>query len=115
MRKTILALNIGALGALGAPTLQAQESSGFALEEVVVTAQKREENLQDIPVSAQAFNAEDMRVLGTDTLSELIFAAPSLNAGGLGGSQQVMGLRGIIDFSRNPGVDPRMGIYIDEV
>ena len=115
MRKTILALNISALSALGASTLQAQEASGFALEEVVVTAQKRQQSLQDIPVSAQAFNAEDIRVMGADSVSELMFAAPSLNAGGLGGSQQRMGIRGIIDYSRNPGVDPRMGIYIDEV
>ena len=92
-----------------------EESSSFALEEVIVTAQKREENLQEIPVSAQAFSAEDLRILGTDTVSELIYVAPSFNAGGLGGSQQVMGIRGIVDFSRNPGVDPRMGIYIDEV
>ncbi len=115
MRKTILALNIGALAALATTTALAQQASGFALEEVVVTAQKRQQNLQDIPVSAQAFNAEDIRVMGADSVAELIFAAPSLNAGGLSGSQQQMGIRGIIDYSRNPGVDPRMGIYIDEV
>ena len=68
MRKTILALNIGALAALATTTALAQEASGFALEEVVVTAQKREQNLQDIPVSAQAFNAEDMRVMGADSV-----------------------------------------------
>jgi iron complex outermembrane receptor protein len=92
-----------------------QQTTGFAIEEVIVTAQKREENLQDIPVSAQAFGSEELRILGADTVAELIFAAPSLNAGGLGGSQQQMGIRGIVDYSRNPGVDPRMGVYIDEV
>ncbi len=93
-----------------------QQNSGFVLEEVIVTAQKRQENLQDIPVSAQAFGAEELRILGADSVAELIFAAPSLNAGGLGsGSQQQLGIRGIVDFSRNPGVDPRMGVYIDEV
>ena len=91
-------------------------SNGFALEEVIVTAQKRAENLQDVAISAQAFGAEDIRVLGIDSVAELIFVAPSLNAGGLGGgSQQQMGIRGIVDYSRNPGVDPRMGVYIDEV
>lgn len=90
-------------------------SNGFALEEVIVTAQKRAENLQDVAISAQAFSADEIRVLGVDTVSDLIFAAPSLNAGSLGGSQQQMGIRGVVDFSRNPGVDPRMGIYIDEI
>lgn len=115
MRKKILAFNIGAIAALTSSAVLAQGVSNFALEEVVVTAQKREQNLQDVPVSAQAFNAEDIRVMGADTVSELMFAAPSLNAGGLGGSQQQMGIRGIVDYSRNPGLDPRMGIYIDEV
>ena len=115
MRKKTLAFNIGAIAALTSSAVLAQGVSNFALEEVVVTAQKREQNLQDIPVSAQAFNSEDIRVMGADSVAELMFAAPSLNAGGLGGSQQQMGIRGIIDYSRNPGVDPRMGIYIDEV
>ena len=115
MRKKTLAFNIGAIAALTSSAVLAQGVSNFALEEVVVTAQKREQNLQDVPVSAQSFNAEDIRVMGADTVSELMFAAPSLNAGGLGGSQQQMGIRGIVDYSRNPGVDPRMGIYIDEV
>jgi len=89
---------------------------GFALEEVIVTAQKRAQNLQDVAVSAQAFSGEDIRVMGLDSVADLIYTAPSLNAGGLGsGSQQQMGLRGVVDYSRNPGVDPRMGVYIDQV
>ena len=89
---------------------------GFALEEVIVTAQKRAQNMQDVAVSAQAFSGEDIRVMGLDSVADLIYTAPSLNAGGLGsGSQQQMGLRGVVDYSRNPGVDPRMGVYIDQV
>ena len=109
-------MQIGAALSIAAmPAVAEQESKGFALNEVVVTAQKREQDLQSVPVSAQAFGAEEMRVLGADTVTELMFAAPSLNAGSFGGSQQQMGIRGIVDFSRNPGIDPRMGIYIDEV
>lgn len=101
---------------LASTAVCAQGGSGFALEEVIVTAQKRAENLQEVALSAQAFGAEDIRVLGIDSVAELIFAAPSLNAGGLGGgSQQQMGIRGIVDYSRNPGVDPRMGVYIDQI
>lgn len=112
-RKSLIAIAV----ALASTTSGAQDvSSGFALEEVIVTAQKRQENLQDVAISAQAFGAEDLRILGADNVADLIFAAPSLNAGGLGsGSQQQLGIRGIVDYSRNPGVDPRMGVYIDEV
>jgi len=111
-KKTTLAL---AVALASTPVFAQVASSGFALEEVIVTAQKRQENLQDVPVSAQAFGAEALRVLGADSVTDLIFAAPSLNAGGLGGSQQQIGIRGIVDYSRNPGVDPRMGVYIDEI
>ena len=112
-RKSVLAITV-ALASQGA--LAQGSGGGFAMEEVIVTAQKRAQDLQDVAVSAQAFGAEDIRVLGVDSVADLIFAAPSLNAGGNGGSsQQQMGIRGIVDFSRNPGVDPRMGVYIDEV
>jgi iron complex outermembrane recepter protein len=116
MRKTVLALNIGALAALAATTGLAQEKSGFALEEVVVTAQKRAESTQDIPISVQAFSSSAIDKLGVDTLSELSQAAPSLN---IGGSRtpalQWMGMRGVVDFARNVGIDARMGVYIDGV
>ena len=116
MRKTILALNIGALAALAATTGLAQEKKGFALEEVVVTAQKRAESTQDIPISVQAFSSGAIDKLGVDTLSELSQAAPSLN---IGGSRtpalQWMGMRGVVDFARNVGIDARMGVYIDGV
>jgi iron complex outermembrane recepter protein len=116
MRKTLLALHIGALAALTAAPSQAQEASGFSLEEVVVTAQKRVESAQDIPISVQAFSANAIDKLGADNLSDLTEAAPSLEIGGLGrGSQQWMGMRGVVDFARNVGIDARMGVYIDGV
>jgi iron complex outermembrane receptor protein len=116
MRKTILALNIGALAVLGTTSTQAQEKSGFALEEVVVTAQKRVESAQDIPISVQAFSSGAIDKLGANNLSDLSEAAPSLIIGGLGkGSQQLMGMRGVTDFARNVGIDARMGVYIDGV
>jgi len=116
MRRTLLALNIGALAALSATSGTAQEASGFALEEVVVTAQKRAEDAQDIPISVQAFSASAIDKLGANNLSDLSEAAPSLDIGGLGrGSQQWMGMRGVTDFARNVGIDARMGVDIDGV
>ncbi len=116
MRKTILAFNITALAALSATAAQAQEASGFALEEVIVTAQKRVESAQDIPISVHAFSSSALNKLGANNLSDLTEAAPSLKIGGLGrGSQQWMGMRGVVDFARNVGIDARMGVYIDGV
>ena len=116
MRKTLIAVQVGALAALATHPALSQESSGFALEEVVVTAQKRVEDAQDIPISVQAFSSSAIDKLGANNLSDLSEAAPSLDIGGLGkGSQQWMGMRGVTDFARNVGIDARMGVYIDEV
>ena len=95
---------------------QDQGTSGFALEEVMVTAQKRTQSMQDVPISVQAFSSDALRTLGAAVISDLEATAPSLQTGGLGkGSQQNMGIRGIVDYSRNIGIDPRMGVYIDGV
>jgi iron complex outermembrane receptor protein len=118
MRKTLLAVHIG--GALAAATVmpalaQGGKTSTFALEEVIVTAQKRNESSQDVPISIQAFSADGMEKLGATELFDLAKSAPSLSTGGIPGSNAISGLRGVADFSRNIGIDARMGVYIDGV
>ena len=117
MKKTLISLHVGlAVSAILSSAAMAQQGSAFALEEVLVTAQKRSESMQDVPISVQAFSANAIERLGANTLSDLGTAAPSLEFGGLGkGSQQQMGMRGVVDFARNVGIDSRMGVYIDGV
>ena len=86
------------------------------LETVLVTAQKRDQSLQEVPVSAQVVGEGSIVQLGANTVSDLQLAAPSLLVGGLGtGGAQEMGLRGVVDWARNVGIDARMGVYIDGV
>jgi len=116
MRKTILAIQVGALAAFAATPGLSQDAPAFALEEVVVTAQKRAQSVQDIPISVQAFSSNAINKLGANNLSDLSEAAPSLTLGGIGkGSQMWMGMRGVTDFARNVGITSRMGVYIDGV
>ena len=118
MRKTILAVQVAtAIGAMAVfPAIaQDKQASGFTLEEVIVTAQKRDENSQSVPISIQAFGAEGMEKLGATQLFDLSKSAPSLSASGIPGSNATSGLRGVIDQSRNIGIDARMGVYIDGV
>ncbi len=54
--------------------LSQQSSSGFVLEEVLVTARKREENLQNTPLSISAFTANDLiqrQIVSTDQLADI--------------------------------------------
>lgn len=118
MNKKVIALqvSIAAAAAMAGPVAAQEKNSAFALEEVVVTAQKRTESAQDVPISIQTFSASAIDRLGANVLSDLSEAAPSLELGGLGkGSQQQMGMRGVVDFARNVGIDSRMGVYIDGV
>ena len=119
MNKNFMSLQVSlavAAAMSGGVMAQDEKKGSFVLEEVVVTAQKRTESIQDIPISVQAFSANAIEKLGASTLSDLRVAAPSLVFGGLGsGSQQQMGMRGVVDFARNVGIDSRMGVYIDGV
>jgi len=115
-RARSIALRATILSILAGPAM-AQESPqpGAALEEVIVTAQKREQSSQDVAISIQAISAEALQKLGATQVTDLARSAPSLSLGGVAGSQQSMGLRGVVDFSRNIGIDARMGTYIDGV
>lgn len=116
MSRKTLVVQIGMAMAATVALPAIAQGNSFALEEVVVTAQKRAQDMQDIPISVQAFTANAIDKLGADNLSDLSEAAPSLDIGGLGkGSQQWMGMRGVTDFARNVGVTSRMGVYIDGV
>src|SRR3546814_17363752 len=55
------------------------------LEEVIVTARKREEPLQDVPVSVSAFNADQLDARGIQDVRDLTTAVPGLTVTDLGG------------------------------
>jgi iron complex outermembrane receptor protein len=61
----------------GTPAVMAQEVA--ALDEIIVTARKRSENLQDVPISVQAFNAETIAKQGIRTLEDYARLIPSLS------------------------------------
>lgn len=118
IRGEVSAVIAGLTAFLSATTLadqQGYEVSSKLLEEIVVTAQKRAESGQDVPVSLQAVSAATITELGASQLYDLSRVAPSLSVGGIPGSQVQAGLRGVVDYSRNIGIDSRMGVYIDGV
>ncbi len=93
---------------------------GFALEEVVVTARKREESLQDTPISVAAFTADDMSNRQIDSTDQLTQVTPNLSfsshapSAGNNASSQIF-IRGIGQTEFLPSTDPGVGLYIDEV
>ncbi|MGI9276819.1 MAG: TonB-dependent receptor [Endozoicomonas sp.] len=87
------------------------------LEEVIVTAQKREQDLQDTPIAVSAFGAEAIEQQGVKDISDVSQYAPNVEiAPTPGGSTgATIGIRGSVTV--NPAVtwEPTVGIYVDGV
>lgn len=116
MNKNNLVVWTGALAVLSSniAVVQAQESR-FQLEEVVVTAQKREQSQQDVPIAITAVSAADIERIGATEIKDIQFSTPNLVISGSNPVQQSYGIRGIADRGRNPGYDQRIGVYVDGV
>ncbi len=93
--------------------VQAQDATkpGTALEEIVVTAQKREERLLDVPISMAAITEGAMRDAGATQLSSILAAVPGVGIVDSGSSQQTIEIRGISAAQGNSTV----GYYLDEL
>lgn len=104
---------IAALTAFSAtPALQAQG----VLEEVIVTAQKREQSLQDVPVAVSAFNAEMIEKSGVKDMFDLQVNAPSLFVQQTQTSTTTnFQIRGVFTSSQNFGLESSVGLYVDGV
>ncbi len=116
---------MGALGTLGAwssglVVAQSQQASAPSaqLAEVVVTAQYREEKLQDTPIAISAFTSQTIEEQGAQVMSDILGSAPSVNfrphsaAFGESVSASIRGF-GQVDF--DPAFEPGVGMYIDDV
>jgi iron complex outermembrane receptor protein len=90
------------------------------LEEVIVTAQKRSENIQEVPIAITAYSAETLQSKGLSDLTRLSALTPNVNLDGgapFSGDSSVLSasIRGIgqDDFAFN--LDPAVGVYLDGV
>src|SRR3954454_10602267 len=88
------------------------------LDEVVVTSRKREENLQDVPVSIQAVTSSELQMRSLDTLNDVGQHTTNLNFGQQaqsGSSANTVYIRGVGQSDTLAAFDPGVGIYIDGV
>jgi len=83
------------------------------LEELVVTAQKRSESLQDVPVAVQALGGDALDEAGIDNSLDLQLVTPGFVVSTTGPATQ-MYLRGIGNRLALAGLDPSVAIYMDD-
>ena len=106
-----------ALSAFALPAL-AEAAAESVLDEVIVTAEKRETNLQKTPVAASVLGAEQLADRRIQSLADLSTAIPSLRIAPFfsRSSALTVGIRGIVPFDANqPSRDAGVGVYIDGV
>jgi iron complex outermembrane receptor protein len=90
-----------------------EEGDEARLEQVIVTAQKRTENLQVVPISAQVINSQALAAQNHTTLEELTQIVPEVHVGTNELSNDIY-IRGI-GSGQNPGFDQSVATFVDDI
>lgn len=118
-RKNRLAVAIAIVGSCtAAPAVfSAEEINRVALEEVIVTAQKREQNLQEVPVSISSFSAVELENMGVTSIIDLEKSVPNaqFRASRATNSTLTAYIRGVGQQDPLWGFEPGVGVYVDDV
>ncbi|MFM6830128.1 MAG: TonB-dependent receptor plug domain-containing protein, partial [Novosphingobium sp.] len=112
------ALALGSAMPAFAQDAQAQADPAPTTGEIVVTAQFREQRLQDTPLSITAVDAALLSSRNQTDISQIAAQAPNVQLtqmGGAFGSSMAAYIRGIGQYDFNPAYEPGVGIYIDDV
>jgi iron complex outermembrane receptor protein len=111
--KVILGIQMATALAFAAAPASAQSE----IEEVVVTAQKREQNLQDVGVAVTALSSRQLRDLGVANSTDIEKVAPGVvfAATSSGGVASALSVRGISQSDASPQSEPPNGVYMDEI
>ena len=129
MKRKYLSLAIGSVlvSALASPLAWAQdaapsepatqETAATNLGAITVTARKREETLQEVPVAVTAFTADALDKLAVEDISDLDAQVPNLTVYAARGSSSTLTayIRGVGQSDPLWGVDPGVGLYLDDV
>jgi outer membrane receptor protein involved in Fe transport len=93
----------------------ATTAAGGALQEVVVTARKVEENLQNVPISVDVFSQKEMQNLGIVEFDDYAYKVPSMSFISIGPGTQVFFMRGVSDGSNpNYANTSATGFFLDD-
>jgi iron complex outermembrane receptor protein len=93
-----------------------QAAAQQALEEIIVTAQKREQSMQDVPVSVQVLGQEQLEKLNIASFDDFVVYAPSVSVQSNGPGQSQIYMRGVSDGGDGnfSGTSPSVALYLDE-
>jgi iron complex outermembrane receptor protein len=107
-----------AIGACAGNAAIAAQGSDTTLDEVVVTAQFREQSLQSTPLSITAVSGEMLELRSQTNIAEVASQAPNVtlkSQGAAFGPSMGASIRGVGQFDFNPALEPGVGLYVDDV
>jgi iron complex outermembrane receptor protein len=106
---------IACLTLIAAGSTAAFPVRAVVLDEIIVTAQKREQNLQDVPIAITAFNAEQIENLGLRTSTELASMTPGVTlTRSSGGLHNMFNIRGVAQQDFSDMAEAPNAVYVDE-
>jgi outer membrane receptor protein involved in Fe transport len=111
--KVAYAVSIALAGGY-APGVLAQTTPTVGLEQVIVTARKREETLLDIPQEIQAISQQQLERANLDSVKEITRFVPSLSYNAIVPGRGTIYFRGVADDSSSFIADASAAIYLDE-
>ena len=111
---------LSTLALLNASAFSGYLMSKSELDEIVVTARKKAESLQDVPLSVSALRESDLEERGINTFEDYLLQLPSVTAGGAGPGTSTIYIRGLASTTPNlttagvAGLAPNVSFYLDE-
>lgn len=112
----VVALSVPVAGQAQTQSDAAAPSSRGGIEEIIVTAEKRSANVQDVPVAMTVLNADALEKIGGSNFTDIAKMAPSMTFTN-GGNPAVssMSLRGVGTFAYGIGVESSVLVVVDDI
>jgi len=120
LKKLVLGVSLGAISSVTAPAAFAQSSTNSrALDEIIVTATRRAEGLQDVAISVEAMSGEDLEKLGVSNFEDYVSLLPGVNSTGQAPGKQEIFVRGVTPGRSNVrvaalGSEPSVSTFLNE-
>jgi iron complex outermembrane receptor protein len=116
LRRTVTQCLFAAAGVASVtPLALAQEAARGGLEEIIVTAQKRVESAQDVPIALSVFSASDLRAANIRRIEEIVLRTPNFTMMRVNVGEPQFYIRGVGSNSDSAAGDPTVGVFQDEV
>src|ERR1700678_1135921 len=103
-----------------APSTETTADTSSEIQEITVTAQRRTENAQDVPITLQAMTGETLKELNVSTFDDFIKYVPNVTSANLGPGQSTIFMRGLSvgvtgqQGTGTTGPIPNVAVYLDE-